>query len=168
MTLLAGANEAELRQAAPPVLPAVSEKPWPEGTRVELSQAPEGIDQARLQKAVEAAFVDANPEFPANTRAVVVCYRGKIVAEKYAEGFSASTPMLGWSMTKSVIAAVAGRLVQEGKLDPRQAVKLTDWKSESDPKAKPKSSAAPNSKMVKLKMKLTQVYKHRILWVQSH
>jgi CubicO group peptidase (beta-lactamase class C family) len=49
-------------------------------------------------------------------RAIVVVHHGRIVAERYADGFSASTPLLGWSMTKSVIAGLIGALVKDGRL----------------------------------------------------
>ena len=49
-------------------------------------------------------------------RAVVVVENGRIVGERYAEGFSAETPLLGWSMTKTVTAAIIGTLVKDGKL----------------------------------------------------
>ena len=49
-------------------------------------------------------------------RAVVVVDHGRIVAERYAAGFSAATPLLGWSMAKSVIAGLVGVLVKEGRL----------------------------------------------------
>ena len=49
-------------------------------------------------------------------RAVVVVQNGRIVGERYGEGFSAETPLLGWSMTKSVNAAIIGTLVKAGKL----------------------------------------------------
>src|SRR5882757_2321510 len=35
-------------------------------------------------------------------RAIVVVQDGRVVAERYAGGFAASVPQLGWSMTKSV------------------------------------------------------------------
>jgi len=38
------------------------------------------------------------------------------VAERYAAGFSATTPLLGWSMTKSVMAGLVGVLVKDGRL----------------------------------------------------
>jgi CubicO group peptidase (beta-lactamase class C family) len=49
-------------------------------------------------------------------RAIVVAAHGRIVAERYGAGFSAATPLLGWSMTKSVIAGLVGILVKEGRL----------------------------------------------------
>ena len=39
---------------------------------------------------------------------------GTIVAERYAQGFDAGTPQLGWSMSKSVTSLLLGRLVQQG------------------------------------------------------
>ena len=49
-------------------------------------------------------------------RAIVVVAHGRIVAERYGAGFSAATPLLGWSMAKSVIAGLVGVLVKEGRL----------------------------------------------------
>jgi CubicO group peptidase (beta-lactamase class C family) len=49
-------------------------------------------------------------------RAIVVVDHGRIVAERYAAGFSATTPLLGWSMTKTVVAGLVGVLVKEGRL----------------------------------------------------
>ncbi len=54
------------------------------------------------------------------TRAVVVVRDGKVVGERYADGFTKDTPQLGWSMSKSVTSLLTGRLVQSG------VVKLTD------------------------------------------
>ena len=49
-------------------------------------------------------------------RAVVVVDHGRIVAERYATGFSAATPLLGWSMAKTVVAGLVGVFVKEGRL----------------------------------------------------
>jgi CubicO group peptidase (beta-lactamase class C family) len=49
-------------------------------------------------------------------RAVLVVDHGRIVAERYTSGFSARTPLLGWSMTKTVMAGLIGMLVKDGKL----------------------------------------------------
>ncbi|MCW3158538.1 serine hydrolase domain-containing protein [Micropruina sonneratiae] len=48
------------------------------------------------------------------TRAVLVVSDGRIVAERYADGFSAETPQLGWSMAKSVTSLLTGVLVAKG------------------------------------------------------
>ena len=72
-------------------------------------------------------------------RAIVVVNHGRIVAERYGAGFSATTPLLGWSMTKSVLAGLVGVLVKEGRLaldqpagaaaigaDGREAIRIAD------------------------------------------
>jgi len=49
-------------------------------------------------------------------RAVLVIDHGRIVAERYGSGFTASTPLLGWSMAKTVTAVLVGLLIKDGKL----------------------------------------------------
>lgn len=49
-------------------------------------------------------------------RAVVVIHQGKLIAQYYGPGFSASTRLLGWSMTKSVTAALIGIRIADGEL----------------------------------------------------
>ncbi len=49
-------------------------------------------------------------------RAIVVVHNGRLVAERYADGFDWRTPQLGWSMAKSVTAGIIGVLVKDGHL----------------------------------------------------
>lgn len=70
-----------------------------------------------LQAVINSYFADSDPEKAINTRAIVVMQNGKILSEKYAAGYTAQTPLLGWSMTKSVTNAMIGLLVQDGKLE---------------------------------------------------
>ncbi len=66
------------------------------------------------------------------TRAVVVIRDGRLVAERYADGFTAQTRQLGWSMAKSVTDLLVGRLVQEGTValgDDRLRSEWTDDRS---------------------------------------
>jgi CubicO group peptidase (beta-lactamase class C family) len=93
------------------------------------------VDRARLQHAIDSAFSEPNPEKLQRTRAVVVLHRGNLLSERYAAGFSAQTPMLGWSMTKSVAAALIGILVREGKLAPERNALLPQWRSVGDPRS---------------------------------
>jgi CubicO group peptidase (beta-lactamase class C family) len=70
-------------------------------------------------------------------RAVLVIDHGRIVAERYAPGFATGTPLLGWSMAKTVTAGLVGLLVKDGKLkldqsgfwppgDGREHIRLAD------------------------------------------
>ncbi|MCQ1571972.1 beta-lactamase family protein [Neorhizobium galegae] len=49
-------------------------------------------------------------------RAVVVVKRGRIIGETYSAGFSKDMPLIGWSITKTVNAAIIGTLIRDGKL----------------------------------------------------
>ncbi len=72
-----------------------------------------------LRTALAHAFgddLDQGDRDRLGTRGVVVVQDGRIVAERYAPGFSAATPQLGWSMAKSVTSLLTGVLVARGKV----------------------------------------------------
>jgi CubicO group peptidase (beta-lactamase class C family) len=64
---------------------------------------------------------------PAFTRAVLILYDGNIIAEQYAPGFDKNTVMLGWSMSKSLTAAMAGILVNQNKLSVDEPASMGIW-----------------------------------------
>lgn len=92
---------------------------WPEGDAVEQSQDP-----------AIAAILDDPAMTGPGMRAVVVVKNGRIVGERYGEGFSATTPLLGWSMTKTVTAAIVGTLVGQGKIGLDDAGLFEAWKAD--------------------------------------
>jgi CubicO group peptidase (beta-lactamase class C family) len=63
-------------------------------------------------------------------RALVVVKDGRIIAERYGEGFDARTPLLGWSMTKTVNAALIGILVRDGRMRLEEDHLLPQWSSD--------------------------------------
>jgi CubicO group peptidase (beta-lactamase class C family) len=65
-------------------------------------------------------------------RAVVVLHQGKLVGEAYGAGFDHRTPLLGWSMTKTVTAALIGIQIADGKLAMSQS---GFWTEPGDPRA---------------------------------
>ncbi len=67
--------------------------------------------------ALNAALDDVFTEDGRNTLAALVIHDGHLVAERYAEGVDETTPLHGWSMTKSTAATFAGVLVQRGLID---------------------------------------------------
>ena len=80
--------------------------------------------------ALAAAFGDQLSETDREelgTRAVVVIRDGELVAERYADGFDAATPQLGWSMAKSVTNLMVGRLVEQGVVSLDDAQLRREW-----------------------------------------
>ena len=67
-----------------------------------------------------------------NTKAILVAHRGDVLVEGYAEGISMDTPLLGWSMTKSVLALLVGALVQEGRASLTEAALFENWRGADD------------------------------------
>jgi hypothetical protein len=90
---------------------------------------------AAVQAVVDRAFDEPDPSLPRRTRAVVVMQLGAIIAERYAPGFGPSTPMPGWSMTKSVLNALIGIAVRDSVLDLHSPVRLGAWTAAGDPRA---------------------------------
>jgi CubicO group peptidase (beta-lactamase class C family) len=87
-----------------------------------------------LKSAIDAAFLEPVQAPHRWTRAVVVVHNGRIVGERYAPGYGVDTPMLGFSMTKSVMNALVGILVQHGKLPVDEPAPITAWHGAQDPR----------------------------------
>ncbi len=83
----------------------------------------------QLAAALDRAF--AEPEQPPlrHTKAVVVVKDGRVVAERYAEGYGIDTPILGFSATKSVISALTGILVRKGALSLDDPAPVAAWRA---------------------------------------
>ena len=128
----------ELAEVAPPApVPAPSDPsaPWPEGAAVDVDLLPEArAKREALEALLDEAFSEPGPERPRRTRGLVIVWRGRIVAERYAPGFDPETPQLGWSMTKTFVAALAGVLVREGRWSLERGLEVPEWSAE-DPRA---------------------------------
>jgi hypothetical protein len=94
-----------------------------------------GVDASKLRAAVDWAFAEPDAARLRRTRALLVLYDGRIIAEHYAPGFSAATPMPGWSMTKTTTAVLIGALVKSGKLSLEQKALLPEWRGAGDLRA---------------------------------
>ena len=106
-----------------------SDLPYPYGNGNPVDTSFAELDAFQLQKAVEAAF-DKEGEKNKRTRAVVVLYKGRLVAEKYGPGFRATSKILGWSMTKSLTATYFGILQKQGKIDITKPAPIVAWKND--------------------------------------
>jgi CubicO group peptidase (beta-lactamase class C family) len=137
-TLAIGKSERDIRLQPVPRVPVPPRQPgeWPDGEEVAADRVPAEVDRSRLRQAVNAAFAEPDPERLRRTRAVVVVYRGRIVAERYAPGFSADVPLMGWSLAKSVMNALVGVAVGQGKLSLADTVSAPAWTEVGDPRRK--------------------------------
>ncbi|MBW2092021.1 MAG: serine hydrolase [Deltaproteobacteria bacterium] len=108
--------------------------PWPMGDLLPKAELPAEVDQAALTEALDKAFSEPNPKALRRTRAVAIVYKGRLIAERYAPGFSKDTPLLGWSMTKSVTNALVGILVGQGRLSLDDPAPVPEWSRPGDPR----------------------------------
>jgi CubicO group peptidase (beta-lactamase class C family) len=106
---------------------------WPQGA------LPPAVD---LEPLLDEVCDDDGPL--AETFAVLVVHRGRIVAERHQgalEHFdrpstpvTPETPLLSWSMAKSVLHAVIGLLVGDGRLDLDAPAAVPEWAERTDPR----------------------------------
>jgi CubicO group peptidase (beta-lactamase class C family) len=108
---------------------------WPIGSKVQTS-IQDGVNRKLLVQAIDDAFLDTDSDHPKKTRAVVVVRNGEIIAEKYAEGFDAFTPQIGWSMSKSITNTMIGVLVKKRGFDIYQPAPIPEWREADDPRNK--------------------------------
>jgi CubicO group peptidase (beta-lactamase class C family) len=106
------------------------------GRSPDSTVAVEGVEREKLDSVLDRAFDEPNPLHERRTRAVVIVHKGHIVAERYAAGIGRDTPLIGWSMTKSVINALAGILVKEGRLSTDGPVPMPEWQKPGDPRGR--------------------------------
>jgi CubicO group peptidase (beta-lactamase class C family) len=106
---------------------------WPRG------EPPGDVD---IQALLDQAF-DTNGPLD-TTYAVVIVAGGRMVAERYGghlthfdrpdEPVGPTTPLLSWSMAKSMLQAVIGTLVQHGRLSLDQGSLAPEWSDPDDPR----------------------------------
>jgi CubicO group peptidase (beta-lactamase class C family) len=65
---------------------------------------------------------------------VIVLHGGRVVAERYAAGFTPETRFVGWSMSKTVTAAIVGMLVADGRLHLDDPPPISRWRRAGDPR----------------------------------
>tara|TARA_R110002049_G_scaffold144404_1_gene306634 strand:+ start:1154 stop:2488 length:1335 start_codon:yes stop_codon:yes gene_type:complete len=102
--------------------------PFPYGDMEQEDTIFANVDYTALDKALDIAF---SPPETKKTRTALVIYKDKIIAEKYAGGITKDTKVLGWSMTKSIIATLYGILQYEGKLNIEDAAPIPAWQQDN-------------------------------------
>jgi CubicO group peptidase (beta-lactamase class C family) len=103
--------------------------PFPYGNLDQKDTVFSNIDYEKLNAVVENAF-DKKGQKDKRTRSVIVIYKNKIIAEKYADGFNKNSRILGWSMTKSITGTLFGVLQKQGKFDILKPAPIKEWASD--------------------------------------
>lgn len=99
-----------------------------------VATAAAGATSPALRAALDHAFAEpAAPPFR-RVRAIVVMRDRRIIAERYASGITPDTPLLGYSVSKSVINALVGILVREGRLRTSERAPVAAWSDPTDPR----------------------------------
>lgn len=111
-------------------LPDPKTQPWPMGDVLPSTPPPPEIDMAKVQEAVNAAFDPAGM-----TAAFVVTYKGRIIAERYGDGITSTTPLESWSMGKSLSGTLMGILIKQGAYSLDQPAPIPEWQTQGDPRA---------------------------------
>lgn len=88
----------------------------------------------KLRAALDHAFEESAAPPLRRTKAVVVVHDGRVIAERYAPGIGIDTPLLGFSMTKSVVNALIGVLTQQGLVTPSFPAPIPEWRGPTDPR----------------------------------
>ena len=99
-----------------------SSAPWPAGSSVDTING-------ELQVTLEELLAQDNAR-GLNTRALLVVQGDEIVAEAYGQGANASSPLLGWSMAKSLMSVMLGNLEMRGLIDLQATPGFEAWQSD--------------------------------------
>ncbi|WP_088324519.1 serine hydrolase domain-containing protein [Polaribacter tangerinus] len=102
-----------------------SEMAYPYGDFPQKDTIFENISYPKLNKAVGSIFGTDK------SRAVLVIYKDKIIAEKYSKGFNASSKILGWSMTKSLLSTVFGVLSYQNRMVINAKAPIESWQNDA-------------------------------------
>ncbi|MCM0031894.1 serine hydrolase domain-containing protein [Sandarakinorhabdus limnophila] len=112
-----------------PDLAATDAMPWPLGDAGAVQLLRKRKARAALDAVVGSAFADER------TTAVIVLKDGKIIAERYRDGWSMHTPQRTWSVAKSLTTSLVGRAVQLGLVDVTKPAPVPQWQAPGDPRA---------------------------------
>jgi CubicO group peptidase (beta-lactamase class C family) len=126
-------GETELHFKPTPVprnLPDAAKQPWPMGD-LDATTAVPGVKADVVNVALDWGMAQSEQ----NTRAIVFVYKGKIVGERYAPGWTKDTPQISWSEGKSITSTLIGLLVKDGLINIDDAAPIKEWQKPGDPRA---------------------------------
>ena len=109
----------------PKRLKANNVTPFPYGSAPQKDTVFTNVDYEKLNETVNSTFGKNK------SRAVVVIYKDQIIAEKYGDGFSKDSRILGWSITKSIMSTVFGVLQHQNKINIQDKAPIKSWQKDA-------------------------------------
>ena len=100
--------------------------PFPFGNGAQKDTVFNNVDYSQINRTLDVLFYPEN-----KTRAAVVIYKNQIIAERYADGFTKNSKLLGWSMTKSIVSTLFGVLEHQDKINVENAAPFDAWKKDN-------------------------------------
>ena len=129
--LLGAASVASAQPALVPLPPQPADTPWPNVDWPE-GQLANDVDEATLDLLLTQAFAGMHPDL-GETRAVVIVQGGRIVVERYGDGYSRDTRLISWSMAKSFTGALVGAAVLQNRVNIDAPMGNPNWRA-GDPR----------------------------------
>ncbi|MBB5685636.1 serine hydrolase domain-containing protein [Sphingobium boeckii] len=90
---------------------------------------------AKLAATLSNSFESAAYGAGIRTTGTIVLRDGRIIAERYAEGFGIHTSQRTWSVAKSLTGTLAGALAYRGVISIEAQSGIPEWQTGSDPRA---------------------------------
>jgi len=90
-----------------------------------------GAAREQLARAIDRIF---DAETVGETRALIVRHGGRIIAERYSDGFDKGSSLVGWSMSKCITGIMIGQLVSDGRLRLNESAPVPAWQRSGDPR----------------------------------
>lgn len=110
----------------------MSSVPWPMGDLQPNDPLPNNIDGPNLKASIDKAFTG---EFGGATTSVVILQKGRIIDERYRDGWDMHTAQRTWSVAKSIGASIIGAAVEDNIVDVTDKAGLEAWSRPGDPRA---------------------------------
>ena len=104
---------------------------WPQGDKLPNAPLPNSVDASKLEAAIDKAF---DGGFDGRTTSVVITQNGRLLSERYIDGFDMHTSQRTWSVAKSIGASIIGAAQHKGLVNVKDKANLKAWSAKGDPR----------------------------------
>lgn len=120
---------SETLQRLPPLPTQPTGVVWPTRTWSE-GELPAGLSATRFDALVAEAFGSKATPRLGETHALLIVQGGRIVFERYGEGFGPEMTYPSWSKAKSITQALVGIATGDGLIDVKAPAEVPEWRND--------------------------------------